>query len=709
MAEAGGVRAGGAFVEIFAKDSALTKGLKKAKKEVEDFGKSVLKIGAGLGAIGAGITGPLIAATAHFAESGAALKDMSERTGVSVESLSVLGFAAKQSGADIGAVEVGVRKMQKALVAGSEENKQAVGTFASLGLSVQVLSRLKPEEQFAMIGKRIASIKDETARAGAAMMIFGRSGTQLIPMLTHMEKLSREAHEFGLVMSTETAEDAKKLKDSMGLLEAVIGKITGKIGSALAPSFEAWNIQMATLGKQMMHFIDVNKPLIVTAFQVGLAITAAGVAVVGLGTAIVGVSAMIGAISTIVATLHTGLLLLATPIGGLIVGFAATTTAMGAWGDAIKLLKGQFGSFLKIAQDTFKGIGDAIKAGDIELAAKILFAGLKVEFLKGTADITSIWSAWSIDITKIFRGISFNIASHIIDIQAAIEGIQAKAGSVAGTGSLASVAGKALGITPAIGKAFDAVGKEADGVANRWDAAISQMKLELIEMTRVGQFEWKKFTNLITGTFLDAQKHGKSLLEINKAAAEASAAVKEGFEERKTGREKTGIAQSPEDAAKEEAEQNKALAEIEKRRQEAQAALDSGENVEVANRRKAAADNLATAQKELDDVKKELDRLRINAAVNALPGGKKKSTLVDEAFPDEIKNEPAEGLTPEGLDKGIEKAKQKVDIAGSFQASTVAGLGAGKSVVEDQLSEQKKGNKELEAIRKNTAKQAVFQ
>ena len=98
MADAKGVRAGSAYVELLADDSALQKGLKKAEQSVKQFGVSVGKIGAGLAGIGAAITAPLIAATNTFAESGAALLHMSERTGMSVEALSDAGIRREGHG-----------------------------------------------------------------------------------------------------------------------------------------------------------------------------------------------------------------------------------------------------------------------------------------------------------------------------------------------------------------------------------------------------------------------------------------------------------------------------------------------------------------------------------------------------------------------------------------------------------------------------------
>ena len=108
--------------------------------------------------------------------------------------------------------------------------------FQALGLNVQQLIRMKPDQQFETIAAAIARIPNPTAKAGAAMQLFGRSGTVLLPVFNNLRSLTNQAREFGLVTSTEAAEAGHKLEQSMGLLSAVLKKIVTTIGGALAPS-----------------------------------------------------------------------------------------------------------------------------------------------------------------------------------------------------------------------------------------------------------------------------------------------------------------------------------------------------------------------------------------------------------------------------------------------------------------------------------------
>lgn len=161
---------------------------------------------AGLGvALAAGFAGALKSAT----ELGGKLSDMSARTGVSVEGLQKLGFAAKLSGTSMEAVAGAVNKMQKGIVDGGKG-------FAQLGLDVGKLRAMAPEKAFAQVGDAIAKLKSPTEQAAAAMAVFGRGGTEVLAMLkSGLASTMEEAEKLGLVMSKRTAAAADALGDSV--------------------------------------------------------------------------------------------------------------------------------------------------------------------------------------------------------------------------------------------------------------------------------------------------------------------------------------------------------------------------------------------------------------------------------------------------------------------------------------------------------------
>lgn len=420
-----GIRAGRAYVEVYADNNALSRGLKAAEQKVQSFGKVISAIGAGLTGIGASIVSPFLKAAEMFSTAGSDLADASARTGASVETLSALGFAANQTGTDLATLESSFRQMQKALVKGSEENLQAEAAFQSLGLSVDRLMQMSPDEQFNAIARSIAAIPNPTAKAAMALQVFGKSGTQLIPLIDDMDALTSQARELGLVMSTEDAEAADALGDAMDTVKATLGRVVQVIGASLAPLLTDTAESISRTVASVVEWVDANRGLIVTAFRVGAAITAVGAAVTAAGVAIYGLGAVLGVAATAVGGVVAVLGAALSPIGLLTAGLAGlatwfvTSTEVG--GQSLSWLGQRFGELYKSASDAFKGIGDALKAGDIALAGQVLWAGLKVEWLKGVGFLDSVWADWGTATIEVFRGISYQIAGLMLDAWAAIQ------------------------------------------------------------------------------------------------------------------------------------------------------------------------------------------------------------------------------------------------------------------------------------------------
>jgi hypothetical protein len=402
-----GIRAGRAFVELGVSDK-LSAGLRRAQQRLQAFGAGVRAIGTRLTAIGAGIIAPLLGSAKVFADTGSALFDMSQRTGIAVEALSELGFAAEQSGTDLATLEAGIRKMQRSITDAAQGATAAQEALALLGLTVADLQGLSPEQQFKVIADRIAAITDPTVRAAAAMELFGRSGTSLIPLLSGgargIEALQEQARRLGLTMSTEDAKAAEAFGDAIDALSKTVKRLFVLIGSALAPMLQELAEAATRIVVRTGEWVRQNKQVIVTVFKVAAAVVAAGVALIGLGFLISGIGAAFGAVAAVVAgvgaalgVIGSAIAALLSPIGLVIAAVAGLGVALlvwtGAGGEALAWLGEKFGRLRDFASKVVGGISHALAAGDIPLAAEILWLSLKLIWQKGVAALEQVWLA----------------------------------------------------------------------------------------------------------------------------------------------------------------------------------------------------------------------------------------------------------------------------------------------------------------------------
>jgi len=84
MSSAKGIRAGRAFVELFADDSKLVRGLRRAEKRIKAFGQSVRNLGLKIAGLGTAVLAPLLGAAKAFGSMGDQVAKMAKRTGLSV-------------------------------------------------------------------------------------------------------------------------------------------------------------------------------------------------------------------------------------------------------------------------------------------------------------------------------------------------------------------------------------------------------------------------------------------------------------------------------------------------------------------------------------------------------------------------------------------------------------------------------------------------
>ncbi len=166
----------------------LSAELAKLRKEAEGnttiFSKAQSALGAvgisagalGVGSVAAALTAGAKAAMA-YADS---LTKLSDRTGIGVVELQRLGAVAAASGNDIDQIAGAVNTFQKRLV---EDSDATTAALSRIGLTVDELRALSPDEQFFAIARGVAAIKDPAEQTRTAMDLFGKSGAEILPTL----------------------------------------------------------------------------------------------------------------------------------------------------------------------------------------------------------------------------------------------------------------------------------------------------------------------------------------------------------------------------------------------------------------------------------------------------------------------------------------------------------------------------------------------
>ena len=199
-------------VEFGADARAFNREMYQIRKRMAGFAKMA---GAGLAAAAAGYVKLLKSAV----EYGDGIDKASARTGIGAEALQRLSFAAELSGANIEGLEKGIKRMSSVVIDAEDGLTEAIRAMDDLGVSMDDVKGKTPEQQLMIFMDALAGVEDAGRRSARAQDIFGKAGTQLLPMLrdgaTGFRELLGEADKVNGVLGQDLVSGAAKLKDSM--------------------------------------------------------------------------------------------------------------------------------------------------------------------------------------------------------------------------------------------------------------------------------------------------------------------------------------------------------------------------------------------------------------------------------------------------------------------------------------------------------------
>ena len=154
-------------------------------------------------------------------ELGETLQRASAKTGLAVETLSTLKYAAATTGGDFEGLSAAVAKMDKTIGAATSGNKTAQSTLGALGLNAKDLAGRTDgaEIAFKKFTETLAATENPIRRVQLATSVLGKAGADQIPMLIemglHWDEMREKAQRAGVYLSgaqaKALAETAEKL------------------------------------------------------------------------------------------------------------------------------------------------------------------------------------------------------------------------------------------------------------------------------------------------------------------------------------------------------------------------------------------------------------------------------------------------------------------------------------------------------------------
>ena len=289
-------------------------------------------------------------------------------------SLAILANAGIK-GSDAG---TSLKTMLMRLMAPAED---AVGALAQVGLSVQSFRNadgtMKPMVEIIRTLSTALGGMDQAAKDDIFRRIFGQDAIRAAAVMTAAGvdgfNAMRDGMNGAMSVGDKYATMQSGLSGAVATLYASLERLAIVVSDAVGPSFASLANMVAPAIDGISRFLKENQTLVVQAAK-GIAVfTGVGLALVGIGMALQLVSA--------------GIALLMSPLA-LAVGLAAGLTA------AALTASGALSDIGATAATTFRGVYDAIAAGDLAGAMDILWGGLLAGWLRGVEAIMGYVDPW---------------------------------------------------------------------------------------------------------------------------------------------------------------------------------------------------------------------------------------------------------------------------------------------------------------------------
>jgi len=535
MPRTGAIRAGRAFVELFADDSKLVRGLKRAQWRLRKFGASVRAIGLRMLALAGAAGGPFVFglreaarfeeqmgkvatmvtdAAKHMDGLRRAVRDMAVEFGESTQTLTDGLYDILSAQIPVSQALDVLREGTKAAVGGFTDARTSISALITLLyaygdqlksvsdasdflFSVVKRGRLTYEDLAENLGKvapiaAAAGVKLEDLGAALALVTRGLPNVEratialanvIETFLKNTDEAQRVARQLGIEMSAaglrsqgllyvmrqlsnvdpdtvarifprrralrglvialqhveDLEVDIDAMRNRAGEAETAYRKLAHTatrefrrfmetvrdaaraVGNALLPVVMPLLGVLKDLVKATGEWVRANGRAIVLVAKVVAGVGVAGVVLIGLGTAIKFLAFSLGGLTGLLRVVHFALGALVTVFAALLspIGLVSAAVlalgayilhATGAGEEALRWLGEKFKALKDDALEALGGIKDALAAGDIGLAARVLWLTLRMEWQKGIRPLRLAWEQLAFGLKA-----AFEIAVHRIE------------------------------------------------------------------------------------------------------------------------------------------------------------------------------------------------------------------------------------------------------------------------------------------------------
>lgn len=217
-----------------------------AERNAQQMQRAFARVGSTLAALGTGVSfAALIAPVKNVIELGDQIEKLSQKVGISVQSLSELRFAAELSDVSTEQFAKGMKGLSLAVVEANDRSSKMAQIFSALGVDV----KRGPLSTLMQLADAVKALGDGELKTALSTQLMQKAGMDLIPMLNQgsegLNKSAEKARNLGLAMGPDFTKNSEQFNDNLRTLTKGAEAFGIKVASFVLPGLVTFTDQVA--------------------------------------------------------------------------------------------------------------------------------------------------------------------------------------------------------------------------------------------------------------------------------------------------------------------------------------------------------------------------------------------------------------------------------------------------------------------------------
>lgn len=271
-----------------------------AKARAQAIEQAFAKMGTGIVAAWGSLN--LVQSVKGAADFAAEMSKLSQRTGLAVEKLTALNYAANLNGASLSDLEQGLKGLSVKLGDAAKGPGEAADAFRALGISATDASgKLRPVDKVLLdIADKFSKMEDGAGKAALANKLMEESGGRLIPTLNKgsagLAELRNEAEKLGAVIGTDFAAASAELSQNLTRMQTMGKGFATTIAAQTVPALNELSAGIIAAAKETKAFESAGAAARIVIETLAILGANVGFVFSGVGREIGGIAAQLNAL-----------------------------------------------------------------------------------------------------------------------------------------------------------------------------------------------------------------------------------------------------------------------------------------------------------------------------------------------------------------------------------------------------------------------------